>query len=81
VRYEVGKAIDFADMKLECLPSLYINEHSWAGEESATIVAIIDRHGCIQKPPEVEYGGWYSQNGNITRDDPHTYAKSMNFIL
>jgi len=48
------------------LPELYKNEHSWAGDQGC-IGFLVRKDGSVTT---LSYGGWYSENGRITRNDP-----------
>lgn len=70
---ELAKLVDVDPHDLEPwgkeeLPMLYKNEHSWAGDQGCT-AKIVKATGEII---HLEYGGWYSENGRITRDEPDT---------
>ena len=54
--------------EVELTTKLYINQHSWAGDEGC--VAHLIRQGQILSLDCVDCGGWYSQNGTIVRDIP-----------
>jgi len=63
----------------ESLPELYENEHSWAGNQGCVAILLhiqSDNFGIktLTSTIYLKRGGWYSENGRITRDDPNENA-------
>jgi len=63
----------------ESLPELYENAHSWAGDQGCVAILLpvqSDIFGIktLTSIIHLKSGGWYSENGRITRDDPNENA-------
>jgi len=55
----------------ETLPELYRNKHSWAGDQGCVACLVKVEKGQPTTVILLKSGGWYSDNGRTTRDDPN----------